>query len=36
MKRFWNKGYDIIISAHNVINKIIQRKSNYVVDMAIW
>ena len=33
---FWNKGYDVIIYAHAVINKILSRDSNYIVDVVMW
>ena len=33
---FWNKGYDVIISVHDVTNKILLRDSNYIVDVVIW
>ena len=33
---FWNKGYDIIISVHNVTNEILSHDSNYVVYMVMW
>ena len=33
---FWNKGYDVIVSADDVINKILSRDSNYVVDAFMW
>ena len=36
IKVFWNKGYDVIISAHGVTNKILSRDSYYAVDAAIW
>ena len=29
---FWNKGYDVIISVDDVINKILIHNSNYIVD----
>ena len=32
----WNKGYDIIINVHTVINKILSRDSNYIVDAVMW
>ena len=32
---FWNKCYDIIISVHDVINKILPCDSNYVVDLVL-
>ena len=36
IKAFWNKGYDVIIFVHDVINKILWRDSNYIVDMVMW
>ena len=33
---FWNKGYDVIISAYEVTNKILSRDSNYIVDVFMW
>ena len=27
---FWNNGYDIIISAHDITNKILSCDSNYI------
>ena len=33
---FWNKGYDVIISGHDVTNKILSRESNYIVDVVMW
>ena len=35
-KLFWNKGYDVIISVHDVTNKILTRDSNYIPDVAMW
>ena len=32
IKVFWNKGYEVIISAHNIISKILSRDPNYIVD----
>ena len=32
VKVFWNKGYDVIISVHDVTNKVLSRFSNYIVD----
>ena len=32
-KVFWNKGYDVIISINDVINRILSRDSNYIVDV---
>ena len=31
-----NKGYDAIISVHNVTKKSLLRDSNYIVDVVIW
>ena len=33
---FWNKGYDAIVPAHDVTNKILLRDSNYIVDVVMW
>ena len=33
---FWNVGYDIIISVHDVTSKILLRDSNYIVDVVMW
>ena len=35
-KVFWNKGYDVIISAHDDTNKILSHDSNYIVDVVMW
>ena len=35
IKIFWNKGYDFMISLHDVINNIFSRESNYIVDFVI-
>ena len=32
----WNKGYDVIIPANDVSNKILSRYSNYIVDVFMW
>lgn len=32
----WNKGYDIIISVHDVNNNILSYDSNYIVDLTRW
>ena len=34
-KLFQNKGYDVIISAHEVTDTIISCESNYIVDVVI-
>ena len=36
IKVFWNKGYDIIISVYDVINKNLSRDSNFIVDVVMW
>ena len=36
VKYIWNKGYDVIISVHDVTNKILSRDSNYIVDKIMW
>ena len=33
---FWNKGYDVIISVHDVTSKILSRDSNYIIDVVMW
>ena len=33
---FWSKGYGIIISVHDVTNKMLSRDSNYIVDVVMW
>ena len=33
---FWNKGYGVITSVCDVINKILSRDSNYTVDVVMW
>ena len=32
----WNKGYDVIIVVDDVINKILSRGLNYIVDLLMW
>ena len=36
IKVFWNKDYDVIISVHDVTNKILSPDSNYIVDVVMW
>ena len=33
---FWNKGYNVIISVKDTINKISSPDSNYIVDAVMW
>ena len=35
VKVFWNKGYDVIISVHDVKNIILSRDSNHIVDIIM-
>ena len=35
IKVFWNKGYDVIVSVHEVFNKILSCDSNYIADV-MW
>ena len=36
IKLFWNKGYDVKISAHGVTSKILSCDPVYIVDMTMW
>ena len=33
---FWKKVLDVVISIHDVTNRILLRNSNYIVDVVIW
>ena len=33
---FWNEGYDVIISVHDVTNKILSCDLNYIIDAVMW
>ena len=33
---FWKKGYDVIITNHDVTDKILSCDSNYIVDVDMW
>ena len=35
IKVFRNKGYDFLISVHDVTNKTLSRDSNYIVDVVM-
>ena len=35
-KVIWNEKYDVISSVHDVINKILSRDSNHIVDVVMW
>ena len=32
----WNKGYDVMIPAHDVSSKVLSRKLNQFVDVLMW
>ena len=32
---FRNDGYDVIISVHDVINKVLSRDSNYIIELVM-
>ena len=32
----WNEAYDVIVSVNDVINKILSRDSNYILDVFMW
>ena len=36
IKVFWSKGYGVIISFHDIINKVLSSDSNYIVDVVMW
>ena len=36
IKVFWNKGNDIIISVHNVTNKILSHDMSNILDVVMW
>ena len=36
IRLLWNKGYDVIISVHDAIIKILSLGSNYIVDVVMW
>ena len=36
IKISWNKGYDVIISVHDVTSKILSRDSSYIVNVVMW
>ena len=36
IKVFWNKGYNVMISVHDVNNKILSRELNYIADVVMW
>ena len=36
IKVFWRKGYDVIISVHDVNSKMLSRDSNYNVNVVMW
>ena len=35
-KVFWNEDYDVILSVHDVTNKILSPELNSIVDVVMW
>ena len=35
IKVLCNKGYDVIIYVHDIINQVLSRESNYIVDLVM-
>ena len=33
---FWNKGYDVISSAHDVTNRFLSHHSSCIIDVVMW
>ena len=33
---FWKRGYDITISVHDVINKLLSHDSIQIIDVVMW
>ena len=36
IKVFWNKGYDVMTSVHDVTKKLLSGQSNYTLDVIMW
>ena len=36
IKVFGRKGYDVIISIHDVTSRFLSRDSNYIIDVVMW
>ena len=36
IKVFWNKVFDVIISVHDITNKILSRESNGIINVIMW
>ena len=36
IKVFWKKGYYVIYSVYDVINKILSYESSYIMDAVMW
>ena len=36
VKIFWDKGYAILISIHDVTNNLLLHDSNYIADVVMW
>ena len=35
LRVFWKKGYNVIISVYDVINKFLSSNSNYIIDVVM-
>ena len=36
IRLFGNKSYGVIITVHDVSNRVLSRESNHIVDMVMW
>ena len=36
LKVLWNKGYDVIVFADDLTNKVLSCYSNHIVNVVIW
>ena len=36
IKAFWNKDYDVKISAHDITSQVLSRDTNNIVDVVMW
>ena len=36
IKVFWNKGYGVIVSVHEITKKVLLLDSNYIADLVMW
>ena len=33
---FWSKGYEVMISVHDVTSKILSHDTNHIKDLGVW